>query len=349
MKPRVETARAKTAHHPGPGQHRRARGRNKGRSPIPERRRQSVAWSVPHYLVELRRLRSPFDLLDWTYYKFPRFFPLRSFPTALTLEVTNECNFACPHCPRTELNIGRGIGFMSPVVLRKIAQESAGRVAEVKIIGMGEAALHPDLAEMMLTLKEHRIRTRLYTNGTLFERFLPAQICEWDLWGVVVSVDGTDAKSFRRLRVGGDYESLRANLAAFRRFRDARRHRSPLIEIRHVIMPNETPAKLRQFKHDWLGGLGDTVKFNALAPHYNDSRKEDPLRPPCRDIRREIHIRYDGRVPLCGYSGDKEWIGNVTTFMLQEIWNATRLNDVRKRHQKRDLSELSFCKTCQHR
>jgi radical SAM protein with 4Fe4S-binding SPASM domain len=106
---------------------------------------------------------------------------------------------------------------------------------------------------------------------------------------------------------------------------------------------------LRSFQADWLNGLGDTVKYNSLGPPYDSRRKEDPARPPCRDIRREIHVRFDGRVPLCGYSGHNEWIADVSTSSLEEIWNSTRLNDVRQRHERRDLSELPFCKTCQHR
>jgi MoaA/NifB/PqqE/SkfB family radical SAM enzyme len=238
---------------------------------------------------------------------------------------------------------------MSLPVFRKIAEESSGRVIEIKIIGLGEPALHPELDAMMCLLKESRINTSLYTNGTLFDRYTPAEICKWQLWRLVVSIDGTDERSFARLRAGGDYWSLRAKLADFRGFRDGHRERLPLIEIRHVIMPNETPAMLRSFQADWLSGLGDTVKYNLLGPPYDSRRKEDSTRPPCRDIRREIHIRFDGRVPLCGYSGDREWIADVSTSTLQEIWNSARLNDVRQRHRRRDFSELPFCKTCQHR
>jgi MoaA/NifB/PqqE/SkfB family radical SAM enzyme len=321
-----------------------------GESPIPRRRRRNVLWSIPHYLTEIRRIRRAREVLDWVQYKFPRYFELRSFPTALTLEITNECNFACPHCPRDELNRERDMGFMPMDVFNRIAAESAGRVAEIKIIGMGEPALHPDLDAMMTTFARHGTKIRLYTNGTLFERFTPEQILAWNLFGVVVSVDGVDERSFRHLRVGGDYEALRRNLAAFRTYRDAhRKGRGTLIEIRHVIMPNETNEKLAAFRRDWTTGLGDTVKFNLLGPTYDDRRNEDPDRPPCRDIRRELHIRWDGRIPLCGYGGDKEWIGDLRHEPLGFVWQADRLDEVRACHSAGDLSTLAMCRTCQHR
>ena len=325
-------------------------GRSK-QSPVPRRRRQQVIRSIPHYVNELRRLRSLRELRNWTYYKFPARFKLRTFPTAITLEITNECNFGCPHCPRSFLNADRDLGFMTLAVATKLADEIAGRVSEVKIIGLGEGALHPELPAIVRTFADRAIRVRLYTNGTLFERYGPEEIFSWGLDGIVLSIDGTDSRSFERLRPGGDYLRTRASLQAFSGARRQRQRQTaaPRIQVRHVIMPRETEEQLAEFKRDWLGLGGDTVKFNSLAPPYDRKRIEDKGRPPCRDIRREVHIRWDGRVPLCGYGGDREWIGDLRDSSLQEIWRATRLQEVRAAHQAGDLSGLEMCRTCQHR
>lgn len=318
-------------------------------SPVPRRRRQQLIRSVPHYANELRRVRSIRGVRDWTYYKFPARFKLRDFPTAITLEITNECNFGCPHCPRTFFNANRDLGFMGLDVVTKLADEIVGRVSEVKIIGLGEGALHPDLPDLLRTLTSRGIRVRLYTNGTLFERYRPDEIFSWGLDGIVLSIDGTDKPSFERLRAGGDYLRTRASLRAFSAARSPRDDAAPRIQIRHVIMPNETPDQLAEFKRDWLALGGDTVKFNSLGPPYDRRRTEDLNRPACRDIRREVHIRWDGRIPLCGYGGDQEWIGDLRHASLQEIWQAPRLKEVRAAHEAGDLADLPMCRTCQHR
>jgi hypothetical protein len=113
-------------------------------------------------------------------------------------------------------------------------------------------------------------------------------------------------------------------------------------------MPNETPAQLRAFRRDRTTGLGDTVKFNALDAPYG-RRTEDPSRSACRDIRRESLVRWDGRMPLCGYNGHREWIGDVHTDRLAVLWHAPRLEQVWRSHEAHDLTELPFCKTCTHR
>lgn len=321
----------------------------KSNQTIAAKRIRQVRASIHHYFTELERLKTYQDVLEWIYYKVPQFFSLREFPSALSLEVTNECNFSCPHCPRNDLNKGRSIGFMDLGVFRKIAHESAGRVTVIKVFGLGEPALHPELDSMMHILRINKIRSVLYTNGTLFDLYEPQKILDWNLSVLVVSIDGTDKRSFDRLRLGGDYWSIRSKLSQFRKFRDLRGAKAPHIEIRHVIMPNETSEMLQAFRNDWSFDLGDSVKFNLLGPPYGSNRKEDPARPRCRDILREMHIRYDGRTPLCGYDGHREWIGDVRKSTLNQLWRSTRLEEVRTQHSRRDLSKLPFCKTCQFR
>ena len=270
-------------------------------------------------------------------------------PLSLTIEVTNECNYACPHCPRNELNSDRDLGFMSLELFQKIASESAGRVARFKFIGLGEPSLHPHIDTMLLTLKDAGIRSVLYTNGTLFERFSHETICQLGLETIVVSVDGLDERQFHRLRVGGNYRQLRDMTGAFRRFRRSHRIKRPYVEIRHVIMPGETTPMLRKFRREWVPEFADTMKFNTLITPYRRMRPDGARRAPCRDISRELHPRFDGRVPLCGYNGQREWLGDLGQMPLREIWNSQRLSDVRKLHAMRDLSGLPECRACQFR
>ena len=101
----------------------------------------------------------------------------------------------------------------------------------------------------------------MHTNGTLFERLSHDMILDWRLQEIVVSIDGIDARSFERLRVHGNYRQLCENLDAFNARRAAWEGPVPLVEVRHVIMPNETPEQLDEFARDWRAGAADTVKL----------------------------------------------------------------------------------------
>jgi wyosine [tRNA(Phe)-imidazoG37] synthetase (radical SAM superfamily) len=78
----------------------------------------------------------------------------------------------------------------------KSRPKSAGiSCCAVKIVGLGEPALHPQLGELMYHLKNFRIPTAVYTNGELFRAFTTEEIISWGLELVIVSVDGLDPDS----------------------------------------------------------------------------------------------------------------------------------------------------------
>lgn len=134
------------------------------------RRSQQILKSIPHYLTELRRVRSPRGLYEWLQFKTPYLFLVPPFPPRITLELTNECNLSCRHCHRTDMN--RAVGLMDGTLLEKIVAE-LGRhpTCTVKIGGLGEPSLHLRCQWFMTVLRDREIRSILYTNGSLLDRF----------------------------------------------------------------------------------------------------------------------------------------------------------------------------------
>jgi MoaA/NifB/PqqE/SkfB family radical SAM enzyme len=318
---------------------------------IQQKRSTQVLHSVPHYARELMRVRNPREIHAWFYTKLPYAFPRSGFPTLLNLEPTNECNFGCKQCPRTMMN--RSLGDMEPQLFRKIIEEVQRHpTCIVKLVGLGEPSIHPNFPELMGILRENRTHAICYTNGTMLERYPHREVLDWRLRRIVVSVDGLDAESFERIRVNGNYASIRDAVGRFHALKKKTLSSRTFLEIRHVIMPNETPEQLEEFKADWLS-IADSVKFNYLIPA--GPAMHNGNRPRCRDIRREFYIRWDGQVPLCGYqylslNGQREWIGDLHKTSITDLWNNhPRLNEVRALHLKRDLDSIAFCKTCAFR
>jgi hypothetical protein len=54
-------------------------------------------------------------------------------------------------------------------------------------------------------------------------------------------------------------------VADFYEYRKSSGQRRPTLEIRHIIMPNETATQLLKFRSQWLT-TADTVRFNAFEP-----------------------------------------------------------------------------------
>ena len=163
---------------------------------------------------------------------------------------------------------------------------------------------------MVAALRGSRMKSFLYTNGTVFSRLTPEQICAWNLNHVVLSIDGLDAAWFERQRKGSDYPKVRR---AAEKFAAHKSSGKPIFEIRHVILPNESNSDRRAFRKDWLQ-IADTVKFNFLLPLHPHGAAV-PTEVRCRDIRREAYIRWDGRLLLCAgqvRQHPPEWLGDAT-------------------------------------
>jgi radical SAM protein with 4Fe4S-binding SPASM domain len=304
--------------------------------------------SVPQYLSELALVRNSDDLYRWTYFKFPYLFALPDFPTRLTVEFTNACNFQCPHCWRETMD--RKVGFMEVALFKKIVEEMIPykNRTDLKIIGLGEPCLHPHFRELMGMLRQNHISPLLYTNGTLLSRFAHEEILQWNVQRLVVSIDGLDAEGFGRLRVGGNYETIRKDVQDFFQVRRKLKAGSPEIEVRHVIMPEESSKQLLAFRRDWKG-LCDGVKFNFVVPLTACEPAASRGKSRCRDVRREFYIECDGRAPACGYGYSREHIGNLHEQTIKDVWMGPRKQQLRILHQQQNLEEVPRCKSCSHR
>jgi MoaA/NifB/PqqE/SkfB family radical SAM enzyme len=192
--------------------------------------------------------------------------------------------------------------------------------------------------------KNYGIPTVVYTNGSLLRSYSHREVLSWNLDTIVVSVDGVDADSYERIKIGGKYAWLRDAVMEFYACRNSSGSRIPIIEIRHVIMPEETAGQLLQFRRTWLK-TADTVKFNHLEPATGLYEFENPARPRCRGIRRETGIWWDGTMPLCpGYWRD--YLGNVQNMSIFERWRHPKMEYMRQCHERRDFAQVPACIKC---
>ena len=316
---------------------------------VSKRRFRQIMFSLQHYLAEVKNCRDAKDAYFWLYFKKPYLFPLVHFPATVDIELTNNCNLSCIHCLSQRKENKRPLGFMDYEVFTKIADEMGrypGR--NLLICGVGEPVLHPRIQEMLSYLSEKRLRYTFYTNGTFMRRFTPKDIMNWHIETIVVSVDGIDDETHAGIRVGSDYSAIKEDVAALSAFRTWEGKRNPRIEIRHVIFPYETNNQLVRFRREWLK-IADAVKFNFLISPSDKSTGLEGDLMRCRDIRRKMHVRWSGQVPLCGYQyihDDYEWLVDIHFTTLEEIWNGTRLNEVRSWHKARAFRSVPFCRNC---
>lgn len=273
--------------------------------------------------------------------------PLSARPQVVEVELTNDCDIDCSFCYRTRMT--REVGYMTLDHFRRIVDEMSGwGYCVMRMVGVGEPALHPEIDAILAYLQQKRIPVEITTNGKLFERIAPDRLLDLGVHTVGVSVDGHDARSYNRLRRGGDHDWLLAMMSDFHARRAARGLKHPWIVIRNVILPGtetERHDRIRSFKATWAG-ISDRIRFNTLEPLkgavYDTGRV-------CDDIFYNLHVRWDGQVPLCAYQhlyAPQEWLGSVETASLAQLWQARRMREVRGNHLSGDLGSSEFCRKC---
>jgi hypothetical protein len=243
--------------------------------------------------------------------------------------------------------MNREIGYMDIRLFRKIVNEmSCYSWRHLRIVGLGEPALHPHLEEMLDDLADKPLKTEFTTNGTLLMRFDSEKILGWPLDILGISIDGFDAKSYSRYRPNGDYDMLRRKVKKLFETKRKMGHRFPLLRIRNVVFPETTPEQIEAFTRSWLP-FADIITFNTLISKFDYEPNENFRR--CEDILLTMHVRWDGRVPLCGYQlwcGGSEWLGSIRDHSLEELWHADRLLEVSKCHADEVFTGIDFCKNC---
>ncbi|MBK7643672.1 MAG: radical SAM protein [Planctomycetes bacterium] len=127
-------------------------------------------------------------------------------PRQVYIEPTNHCNLQCPLCFQPDHLRPRG--RMTLEQFRALAQELSGFARGLVMHVLGESTLHPDLYSMIACAENLGLRCMLSTNGTLLERQVDA-ILESRLSVLRVTIEGSDAATHERYRVGSDFESVR--------------------------------------------------------------------------------------------------------------------------------------------
>jgi MoaA/NifB/PqqE/SkfB family radical SAM enzyme len=158
---------------------------------------------------------------------FRRFFYLQPpLPYTAQIEVTNECNLACPMCPRIDLKVP--IKSMTLGTYKKIVDKLEG-VRELVLTGWGEPLFHKDIIKMIKYAKNKGFKVRLTTNGTLLTEDLQDELLSSEIDEITFSVDEV-RKSNKSLG-----HPLIKQLENIERFTKKRRDKKPKVTLQSTI------------------------------------------------------------------------------------------------------------------
>ena len=291
---------------------------------------------------------------------------LWGLPHTLSVEPGTMCNLACPECPVGNGTLKRENGVMEPDLFRKIIDQTSGHLNHLILYFQGEPFMVPHLFKMIRYAKGKNIYVSTSTNGHFFDRQTISEILGSGLDRLIISLDGASAETYKKYRIGGDFERVVKGIRDLTAHRKEGGYHRPFIIIqfiyfRHNIHEKEKMAGL-------VKELGaDKLEFKT-AQFYNLT-KTNPLIPEddrfSRYVFREGHyemkyslknrcprlwntgvITRDGKVVPCCYDKNADHVmGQVTELPFRDIWHSVRFNDFRQQVLKR-RTEIAMCRNC---
>ena len=159
-------------------------------------------------------------------------------PVCLYLETTNRCNLLCTTCPRTYEEL-EPPADMSWELFTSIVDQVPDLV-RVVLHGVGEPMLVKNLARMVAYLKKRGVYVLFNTNGTVLNERNGRALIKAGLDELRVSLDASNAKSFKEIRGKNYFDRILRNVRSFRDLQEREGHALPRVST-------------------WLTGLKETI------------------------------------------------------------------------------------------
>ena len=291
-------------------------------------------------------------------------------PLACVWEITNRCNFFCPHCrayaesPKESIEIEKAI----------IAQLIENEVLSVNISG-GEPLLNPRIFSIIKELTHKNIDVGISTNGYIFKQ-KASQLIDSGIGFVQISIDGMEdfhdsfrgvkgayahaVESIEYAKKSGIFVQMNTTITAknmkyvFGNIALAEKLGVDRIFFRRVV------AAGLASKNDVIPNKEDYIKLLKSLIDFKYSNKtnvsisiDDPIIAVLDNIRYDkesiccsagitsLGIDSQGNVYPCIFARNK--IGNLLYDSLSDVWNKSMLlEQIRKR-------EIKICSVCEYK
>jgi MoaA/NifB/PqqE/SkfB family radical SAM enzyme len=247
----------------------------------------------------------------------------------LLVEPTNNCGLRCPLCPTGLGRGGRPKGQLDLSALEAILADPAVDGPAVLLWGWGEPTLHPKLADLVRSARQHGCSVEVQSNGH-GPRAVYEDLIEAGLDTLTIALDGLDDTQVRPLRgpsASADrVRQLLQHLASRREGTElqvqclATALNEPVLdELRAWV--EALPARFSLKSLNTTGGSPELAEL--LTPRRESLRRPLPRRvrtdrPPCTFLSSGAALLWDGTVVPCCY----DWLGEHALGTAVEGWAA---------------------------
>jgi radical SAM protein with 4Fe4S-binding SPASM domain len=273
-------------------------------------------------------------------------------PRLIWIEPTNACNLQCIMCDRKAV-ASRKTGIMDFGLYTRIIDEAAEMGASEVAMGLGgEPLIHPRLPDMIKYARSKGLVVSFNTNANLLDEARSRTILASSPDKIVFSVDGACQETYEKIRVGGNFDTVAANLKRFLALKKEMGLDKPRTVLQTIIMQG-TEGEIGTVIDTWHP-LVDEVSVAAVAEYGNIGgvslirRHRKSARIPCPLLWFSLSVQWNGDVTVCcNDMGGELVIGNVTRDSLKSLWQGEKLNGMRQILRRGQTGRIPRCDRCE--
>ena len=260
----------------------------------------------------------------------------------------------CLHCSHKEMKRSRE--DMTEELFKRIVEEIAREKPDCEIwpTFYGEALLLGDTLWKWLDYAASIGCSNivLNSNGILLNRQID-QVLASPLRRFLLSLDGFQPETFKKIRVGGSRDKIYAAVEKLLRRREELGQQYPIIQCQFSVM-KENEAEVQDFTEYWRA-RGAEVKVRHMLSWTSTGSIRVPGLANTQDFRiacpwgnNAAAIHQNGNLVTCAVDYEGSFVaGNVGKKTIKEIWQGAHKQQVREPHRLHQWDKIpEVCQRC---
>lgn len=288
-------------------------------------------------------------------------------PWSASIEPSTACNLSCPECPAGLRNFTRPTGNLTPEHFRKMIDELSPHLVYLTLYFQGEPLLNRHFTEMVRYAKKHNIYVATSTNGHFLDEETAKSLIDSGLDRLIISIDGTDQKTYELYRKGGNLETVNQGIVNIIAAKKKAGSKNPLVELQFLVtgynehqipdmktFAREVKADKLTFKSAQVYSFENGNELIPSSKKYSRYRQrpdgtwqvKSKLPDRCHRLWRAPVITWDGNVLPCCFDKDAfHVIGNLRDHPFGRIWKSPEYRAFRKKvfTSRRNISICTNC------
>lgn len=277
---------------------------------------------------------------------------------------TNRCNFRCTYCAHSlgEKGFRKQYGFSPETMTMDTYRKAVDQLAEfpdklktLSLTGQGEPLLHPMLPEMVACAKERQVSRRIefMTNGALLRPELSQALIEAGLDGIRISLQGLSTQKYAEVcGAKVEFDRLAEQIAwlyahkkqcdVFVKILDVALEPGEEERFYRLFTPIADRVYIEQCRPVY-SGVSSTEQISVEADRYGRAHPHRNVCPLCFFM---IGIFPNGDVYPCETIYRPEYLGNIHTDRLRDLWNSGKMHRFWRMQLEGRRSENGPCAQC---